>query len=236
MRYRSLRYREEDFEADACTVMTSLGTLNAAVPLDEDELEDEDLDRVPARDPATVFGFACDQTPELMPLPIALAHRLARRLWEASGDLPYLSPDGKVQVGVEYRDGRPVRIHAVTLVAYRSKGLEVTLERLEEDVRQRVLDPVFAGEAVRSDGDTRLAINPEAEIDLGGPAVHSGLTGRKNGMDTYGEFARHGGAALSAKDPSRSDRVGAYAACHATKNVVAAGSESPKTAAGSEEG
>jgi S-adenosylmethionine synthetase len=178
-------------------------------------------DRVGAGDQGMMFGFACDETPELMPLPIALAHRLARRLAEVrkSGLLPYLRPDGKTQVTVEYRDGRPVHLH--TVVVSTQHAADVDPADLARDMRRHVLEPVVP-EALL-DGDTRFLVNPTGRFVHGGPQADSGLTGRKIIVDTYGGYARHGGGAFSGKDPTKVDRSATYAARHVAKNLVAAG-------------
>jgi S-adenosylmethionine synthetase len=193
--------------------------------VDEDELAEEGVDAVPARDQVTVFGFACTQTESLMPLPIWLAHRLARRLSDVrrDGTLPYLLPDGKTQVAVEFHDRQPHRIYSVTILAAQRDAKSPTVARLRDDILESVIAPTFADEQLRPDCDTRIDVNPEGPVIGGGPAVHSGLTGRKTAVDTYGEYARHSGAALSGKDPSRIDRTGAYIARYAAKNIVAAG-------------
>lgn len=224
---RRVGYDTESFNADGCTVMVNLHEYPAPLaPLaDERSLSEDEVDRVTAKNQATLFGFACRQSPELMPLPIFLAHKLARRLAEVrhSGELSYLEPDGQTQVGVEYTGHRPVRIHGLTLIASQ-RAIHTPSERqLRDDLLQAVVEPVFEDEPLRPHDGTRIAINPEGVVGPGGPAFHAGLTGRKNGVDTYGEYARHSGAALSGKDPSRIDRVGAYAARWAAKNVVAAG-------------
>jgi S-adenosylmethionine synthetase len=223
-------YDQPDFNARTCSIVTSLKEL----PLDdrhgfaEAELSDEAIDRITVKNQVTVFGFACNQTPALMPLPIWLAHKLVRRLTSVRLQkvLPYLSPDGQTQVGVEYRDRRPVRIHSLTLVASQhvpSPDGGPSVGRLHDDLRQTVIDDVFRDEAIMPDANTLLFINPDGPLISGGPAVHAGLTGRKTAIDSYGEYARHSGAALSGKDPTRIDRVGAYAARYAAKNIVAAG-------------
>ncbi len=176
----------------------------------------------------TVFGFACNQTKVLMPLPIWLAHQLARRLTTVRQEkiLPYLAPDGKTQVAIEYKDSKPHRIYSITLIASQSKlpsSNGANLKRLQEDLRESVIDVVFADEELKPDANTRILIDSDDPFAIGGPSVHSGLTGRKNAIDTYGEYSRHSGAALSGKDPTRIDRIGAYAARYAAKNVVAAG-------------
>jgi S-adenosylmethionine synthetase len=137
--------------------------------------------------------------------------------------LSYLAPDGQTQVGVEYRNRRPYRIHSITAIASQNKLSEPKLTQLQDDIREAVIQPIFENEAIRPDEHTRIFINPDGPLIRGGPATHSGLTGRKNAIDTYGEYAKHSGSALSGKDPTRIDRIGAYAARYAAKNVVAAG-------------
>lgn len=222
---RQVGYTGEDFNADTCTVMTSLAELPITPLADERELDDEAMERIPAHNMANCFGYACDQTPALMPLPIWLAHKLARRLVAArlQRQLTYLSPDGKTQVGVEYRQGRPARIHSLTLVAGQRRGQQVDADRLRDDLMALVVEPAFQNETIRPDRGTAIYVNPEGPLIDGGPAVHSGLTGRKNAIDSYGEYSRQSESALSGKDPTRIDRVGVYAARHAAKNVVAAG-------------
>jgi S-adenosylmethionine synthetase len=220
-------YTEGDFSAKDCTILTSVAELPPqATPVkDERALSEEELEHFTVGNQATVFGFACRQTPVLMPLPIWLAHRLARRLSTVrlSGALPYLCPDGKTQVGVEYRQGQAQRVHSVTLIASQAEPDLPTQHRLREDLIEHVVQPVFSEEHLRPDERTHIFINPDGPLIIGGPVVHSGLTGRKNAVDTYGEYARHSGNALSGKDPIRVDRVGAYAARYAAKNVVASG-------------
>jgi S-adenosylmethionine synthetase len=213
------------FDARTCTIMTNLYELpeDPRARVDEESLDDAGLDRITARDQATVFGYACRDTDSGMPLPIVLAHRLARRLFQVQRELDYLSPDGKTQVAIEYRDFKPVRIDGVTLVACQYTAGRPSPADLETDLRERVLGPAFEGQPLRPDNKTRIAINPDGPQVPGGPALHAGLTGRKTAVDGYGEFSRNGGAALSGKDPSRIDRVGGYAARHAARHVVAAG-------------
>jgi S-adenosylmethionine synthetase len=227
---RQIGYEQAAFDSRTCSVVTSLKELPdpEVPPVDESQLSDADMDRMPVRNQVTVFGFACNQTPALMPLPIWLAHQLARQSTIARRTqlLPYLAPDGKTQVAIEYRQGRPSRIHSITVIASQNAAATAggpTLEQLAADLRTAVIEPVFEHEALQPDAKTHLFINPEGPFLLGGPAVHAGLTGRKNAIDTYGEYARHSGAALSGKDPVRIDRVGAYAARYAAKNAVAAG-------------
>jgi S-adenosylmethionine synthetase len=224
---RSIGYPRQVFDADACTIMTSFmdHTERDYRELDLDALDDDGIAGITAKDQVTVFGYACDQTDALMPLPISIAHALVRKLDEPGLDreLPYLLPDAKVQVGVEYRENRPLRIHSVAVETSQREGSAPAPDRLRADLIHGVITPVLAEQSVAPDGDTHYFINPEGPVIGGGPAVHSGLTGRKTGIDTYGEYARHSGAALSGKDPMRIDRVGAYAARCAAKNVVAAG-------------
>jgi S-adenosylmethionine synthetase len=220
-------YTESDFNAKTCSIMTSLRELPeiASRHLDERKLSDEEIEQIPVRDRVTIFGFACNQTPALMPLPIWLAHQLAKRLTvvRISGLLPYLAPDGKTQVGVEYRDSKPCGIHSITVVASQNQANNRSAKQLQEDIRETVIDVVFQDEDLQPDERTRILIESDDPFAIGGPAVHSGLTGRKTAIDTYGEYARHSGSALSGKDPSRIDRIGAYAARYAAKNIVAAG-------------
>lgn len=218
-------YTGEEFNAENCTVMTSLSQLPRQDWRDERELSDAEIEAIPARNMANVFGFACDQTAALMPLPIWLAHKLARRLAAVrlQRKLPYLAPDGKTQVGVEYRQGRPFRIHSLTLVGSQWQAMAVSPERLRDDLYALVVEPAFLDEPIKPDRGTAVFINPDGPLVNGGPTSHSGLTGRKNAIDSYGEYSRQSESALSGKDPTRIDRVGAYAARHAAKNVVAAG-------------
>ena len=222
---RQVGYTGEEFNAENCTVMTSLSQLPRHDWRDERELDDAEIEAIPAHDMANVFGFACDQTAAHMPLPIWLAHKLARRLAAVrlQRQLPYLAPDGKTQVGVEYRQGRPFRIYSLTLVASQWQSMAVLPEQLREDLYELVVEPVFLDEPIKPDRGTAVYINPDGQLLDGGPASHSGLTGRKNAIDSYGEYSRQSESALSGKDPTRIDRVGAYAARHAAKNVVAAG-------------
>lgn len=224
---RGVGYSPQEFNADDCTIMTSFQNHTATDyrPLDLDEMGNAEIDRITAKHPATLFGYACDQTKALMPLPIWLAHRLADLLDspKVKRKLPYLLPDGKAQVAIEYVDGKPKRIHSISLVTSQSDDSAVDLNQLHGDMIEHVIEPVLKKEGFPADEKTNIFANPEGLQIGGGPAVHSGLTGRKTGIDTYGEYARHSGAALSGKDPLRIDRVGAYAARYAAKNLVAAG-------------
>lgn len=223
-------YDQPDFNPRTCTIVTSLKELpgEARLALDEHRISSEDLDAIAVRNAVTAFGFACNQTPTLMPAPIHLAHQIARQLTDARREkvLPYLMADGSVQVGVEFSDRRPCRVHSITIVAGQNSQACYTQPdniRLGCDLREAVIEPVLKGAEVSADPNTLIYVNPEGAFLAGGPALHSGLTGRKTAIDTYGEYSRHSGSALSGKDPSRIDRVGAYAARYAAKNVVAAG-------------
>lgn len=221
-------YTSGEFVARKCTVMTSLIEHPLAKPglrRDEARLSEQELDQVLVNDQATVIGFACTHTSTLMPAPVWLANQLARRLDGARecGELPFLAPDGKVQVAVEFSRGVPRRVHALTVVVAQRERGSVTIKQLDEAVREHVIKPVFEYETIQPDGDTRIDINPEGPVIGGGPYLHAGLTAHKGGADTYGGFARQSTSGLSGKDPSRIDRVGDYAARHAAKAVVAAG-------------
>ncbi|HJW81693.1 MAG TPA: methionine adenosyltransferase domain-containing protein, partial [Acidiferrobacterales bacterium] len=211
---REVGYDDKDFNARTSSILTSLNELSPEAPgSDESALSDAQIESVSARHTATLFGYACTQTPAFLPLPIWLAHKLARRLSAVrlTLQLPYLRPDAKAQVAVVFRNRRPARIHSITLlVSHTARGVPPAVQ-LEEALRKQVIEPVFRDEPVRPDTDTRFDVNPEGPFEIGGPSVHAGLTGRKNAIDTYGEYARHSGAALSGKDPSRIDRTGAYA-------------------------
>ncbi len=219
-------YDQNTFNSKTCSVLTSLKELPAdKCTFDEKTLDDKAIDRITVKNQVNVFGFACNQTSALMPLPIWLARKLSRRLASARLQkiLTYLSPDGKTQVGIEYRNRKPNRIHSITVIASQNEEDTPNLKQLRDEIRQAVIEQVFLDEEVQPDANTRIFVNPDGPFIIGGPSVHSGLTGRKNAIDTYGEYSRHSGAALSGKDPMRIDRVGAYAARYAAKNVVVAG-------------
>lgn len=215
-------YAEGRFNAKSCTVMSS--HIQHAPTRPETALlpPEEAIDRLVAVEHTTAFGFACDHTAELMPLPIFLANKLARRLDEIRERevLPYLTPDGKTQVAVEFAKSRPARIFGVMISSGQRNESERKAGQLDEDLREHVLGPVFASEEIRPDAETRVFIKGTGK---GGPYVHAGLTGRKGGADTYGEFARRTDSALSGKDPTRVERIGSYAARYAAKQVVGAG-------------
>lgn len=217
------------FDCDTCAVITSIDEQSPDIAMGVDkaleartgEMDEEAIEAIGAGDQGLVFGFACDETPEYMPMPIALAHRLTRRLAEArkNGELPYLRPDGKSQVTVEYQDDVPVRVDTIVISAQHDPAVEH--DQIEKDIIERVIRPVIPAHLL--DDRTRYLINPTGRFVIGGPQGDSGLTGRKIIVDTYGGMARHGGGAFSGKDPTKVDRSAAYAARYAAKNVVAAG-------------
>ena len=218
------------FDAENCAVITAIDEqstdiamgVDKALEAKEHQMSEDEIEAIGAGDQGMMFGYATNETPELMPYPIALAHKLVRQLTKVrkDGTLPYLRPDGKSQVTVEYdENGRPCRLDAVVLSTQHSE--EVSQEQIHEDIRKYVFDQVIPADMV--DGNTKFYINPTGRFVIGGPHGDSGLTGRKIIVDTYGGMARHGGGAFSGKDCTKVDRSAAYAARYVAKNIVAAG-------------
>ncbi|MCL6572142.1 MAG: methionine adenosyltransferase [Bacillus sp. (in: Bacteria)] len=218
------------FDSETCAVLTSIGEQSADIALGVDQaleareglMSDEEIEAIGAGDQGLMFGYACNETTELMPLPISLAHKLARRLTEVRKDklLQWLRPDGKTQVTVEYNEfDKPVRIDTIVISTQHSP--DVTLDQIQRNLKEYVINPVVPQELI--DENTKYFINPTGRFVIGGPQGDAGLTGRKIIVDTYGGYARHGGGAFSGKDPTKVDRSAAYAARYVAKNIVAAG-------------
>jgi len=218
------------FDGHTCGIMISLDEQSADIALGVDKaleakknkMSDEEIEAIGAGDQGMMFGYATDETDEYMPYPIYLAHKLSRRLSQVRKDntLPYLRPDGKTQVTVEYnKEGKPVRIDTVVLST--QHDAEISQEQIHEDIKKHVFEPILPADMI--DDDTKYFINPTGRFVIGGPNGDSGLTGRKIIVDTYGGYARHGGGAFSGKDPTKVDRSASYAARYVAKNIVAAG-------------
>lgn len=231
-------HAENGFSADSCSVLIALDEQSADIAQGVDKaqesrelLSEEELDAVGAGDQGLMFGFACDETPELMPLPISLAHRVCRQLTAVrkTGQLPYLRPDGKSQVTIAYENGRPVGIDTILISTQHTASIGELTElteiqaKIKEDLWQYVVQPIFKDIDIKPDSQTRFLVNPTGKFVIGGPQGDSGLTGRKIIIDTYGGYSRHGGGAFSGKDPTKVDRSAAYACRYIAKNIVAAG-------------
>jgi len=229
---------EGGFAANSCAVLVALGEQSPDIAQGVDkahehreQASEEALDAIGAGDQGLMFGFACNETPELMPLPISLANRIARRLAAVrkTGQLSYLRPDGKTQVTVAYEDDKPVQINTILISTQHDPTIgdiadDVAVQaRIKADLWTAVVKPAFGDIAIKPDGQTRFLVNPTGKFVLGGPQGDAGLTGRKIIVDTYGGYSRHGGGAFSGKDPTKVDRSAAYACRHVAKNIVATG-------------
>ncbi|MGL4501998.1 MAG: methionine adenosyltransferase [Planktothrix sp.] len=229
---------DNGFSASSCSVLIALDKQSPDIAQGVNQahearelLSDQELDAIGAGDQGIMFGFACNETPELMPMPISLAHRISRQLAmvRKNGQLPYLRPDGKTQVTVIYEDDRPVGIDTILVSTQHTETIgDITdaaavQEKIKADLWSAVVQPVFADIAVKPDDQTRFLVNPTGKFVIGGPQGDSGLTGRKIIVDTYGGYSRHGGGAFSGKDPTKVDRSAAYACRYVAKNIVAAG-------------
>ncbi len=221
---KGVGYKSRDFNATECTVVTSqIEQSKTSREMEFSSGDQAEIDLITPSHQTTMFGYACRHTPELMPLPITLANQLARQLSKVRrhAEIDYLSPDCTSQVGVEFVNDIPSRIDSITLVI----GCEdpdslPAFAQIEEDLRHSVINAIFRDASIKPDNLTRITINPNGPYMRSGPSAHSGMTGRKTDSDTYGSFARHCGSALSGKGPSRIDRVGAYAARYAAKNIL----------------
>lgn len=229
---------DNGFSANSCAVLVALDEQSPDIAQGVNQAHetretasDEELDAIGAGDQGLMFGFACNETPELMPLPISLAHRISRQLAAVrkTGELAYLRPDGKTQVTVAYEDGRPVGIDTILVSTQHTATIgEITdpaavQAKIKADLWTFVVQPIFTNNEIQPNEQTRFLVNPTGKFVVGGPQGDSGLTGRKIIVDTYGGYSRHGGGAFSGKDPTKVDRSAAYAARHVAKNIVAAG-------------
>jgi S-adenosylmethionine synthetase len=236
---KEIGYTDADngFSADSCSVLIALDEQSPDISQgvssaqENRNLSDDELDQIGAGDQGLMFGFACNETPELMPLPMSLSHRLTRRLAQVrkEGILQYLRPDGKSQVSVAYENGKPVRIDTILLSTQHdpevagSSDEKAVHDKIKEDLWKHVVLPIFEDIEIKPDNDTTYLVNPTGKFVVGGPQGDAGLTGRKIIVDTYGGYSRHGGGAFSGKDPTKVDRSAAYASRYVAKNIVAAG-------------
>ena len=231
-------HAENGFSANSCSVLIALDEQSPDISQgvtsaqeQREQLSDSELDKIGAGDQGLMFGYACNETPELMPMPISLAHRISRRLAEVrkQGDLPYLRPDGKTQVSVQYENGKPVGIDTILVSTQHTETIDDLSEnsavqkRIKDDLWSAVVQPVFADIELKPNDNTRFLVNPTGKFVVGGPQGDSGLTGRKIIVDTYGGYSRHGGGAFSGKDPTKVDRSASYACRYVANNIVAAG-------------
>lgn len=230
-------HAENGFSADSCSVLVALDEQSpdisqgvTAAQEQRESVSDDELDKIGAGDQGIMFGFACDETPELMPMPISLAHRMSRRLSVVrKEELSYLRPDGKTQVTVKYEDGKPIGIDTILISTQHTETIGDLTEgsaiqkKIRDELWEAVVQPVFADSELKTDKDTRFLVNPTGKFVVGGPQGDSGLTGRKIIIDTYGGYSRHGGGAFSGKDPTKVDRSASYACRYVASNIVAAG-------------
>ena len=231
-------HAENGFSANSCSVLVALDEQSPDISQgvtsaqeEREKLSDSELDQIGAGDQGLMFGYACNETPELMPLPISLAHRISRSLAQVrkQGDLSYLRPDGKTQVSVQYEDGKPVGIDTILVSTQHTETIgdltdnTAIQKKIKEDLWSAVVEPVFAEMDLKPNDNTRFLVNPTGKFVIGGPQGDSGLTGRKIIVDTYGGYSRHGGGAFSGKDPTKVDRSASYACRYVANNIVAAG-------------
>ncbi|MGL5795103.1 MAG: methionine adenosyltransferase [Waterburya sp.] len=229
---------ENGFSADSCSVLVALDEQSPDIAQgvtsaqeQRENLSDNQLDQIGAGDQGIMFGYACNETPELMPMPISLAHRMSRRLAQVrkQGELSYLRPDGKTQVSVQYQDGKPVGIDTILISTQHTETIgdisegSAVQKKIKDDLWSAVVQPIFADLNVKPNDQTRFLVNPTGKFVIGGPQGDSGLTGRKIIVDTYGGYSRHGGGAFSGKDPTKVDRSASYACRYVANNIVAAG-------------
>lgn len=231
-------HAENGFSANSCSILVALDEQSPDISQgvtsaqeQREKLSDSELDQIGAGDQGLMFGYACNETPELMPMPISLAHRISRRLAEVRklGDLPYLRPDGKTQVSVQYENGKPVGIDTILVSTQHTETIgdlsdnNAVQKKIKDDLWSAVVEPVFADLDLKPSENTRFLVNPTGKFVVGGPQGDSGLTGRKIIVDTYGGYSRHGGGAFSGKDPTKVDRSASYACRYVANNIVAAG-------------